>query len=410
MAVTPWKTTDELVAMVKRKISFPTSQATFSDQDVIDFLNEEMFIGQVPSVLTYHQEYFVMKTDVTLVANQLNYPIPNRAIGLRLRDIFYKDQNGNLYEMVRINPEDKAWFQRDFNNGGQTYQYYLENNNIVLPTNNIPNPVGSMQVSFFMRPNQLVPNANAAIITDFSQTITVDNSQLVVGDTVVFTYADQTTVTFTLVASSPGPYEFVLGFSDAITAGNLVTVINTQNAGLASGSVGVVTVLMDNVQTTITSTSLGFVIPDTQGVVFSSIPTEITDLLDIDFLQTLPGHVILGYDREIPTGGVAGTTINFTSGDVPATLIIGDYVCLSNEAIIPMIPPDLHNVLAERAASRILAAIGDVEGLQVIDAKIKEMAGAQGTLLDSRVDGSPQKVNNHHSLLHYGSRRVIRRF
>jgi hypothetical protein len=81
---------------------------------------------------------------------------------------------------------------------------------------------------------------------------------------------------------------------------------------------------------------------------------------------------------------------------------IGDYACVANECIIPQIPPDLHNTLAERTAARILAAIGDTEGLQASNAKLQEIETRQGTILDDRVEGSPQKITARHSLLRYG--------
>ena len=75
---------------------------------------------------------------------------------------------------------------------------------------------------------------------------------------------------------------------------------------------------------------------------------------------------------------------------------------MANECIIPQIPPDLHNALAERTAARILAAIGDTEGLGVANAKLQEIEARQGTLLDGRVEGAPQKITARHSLLRYG--------
>jgi hypothetical protein len=85
-----------------------------------------------------------------------------------------------------------------------------------------------------------------------------------------------------------------------------------------------------------------------------------------------------------------------------ANIQIGDYACVANECIIPQIPPDLHNTLAERTAARILAAIGDVEGLQASNAKLQEIETRQGTILDDRVEGAPQKITARHSLLRYG--------
>ena len=143
---------------------------------------------------------------------------------------------------------------------------------------------------------------------------------------------------------------------------------------------------------------------------FTSIPSHIVASTYVDFLQTKPGHKIRSYDVLIPAGGVSGSTINFSSGTVPQDLIVGDYVCVANECIIPQLPPDIHNGLAERAGARVLAAMGDVSGLQIASAKIEEIDKNQGTLLDNRVDGSPRKIIAKNSLLHWGRFGTRRRF
>ena len=86
------------------------------------------------------------------------------------------------------------------------------------------------------------------------------------------------------------------------------------------------------------------------------------------------------------------------------------YVCVANECIIPQLPPDIHNGLAERAGARVLAAMGDVSGLQIASAKIEEIDKNQGTLLDNRADGSPRKIIAKNSLLHWGRFGTRRRF
>src|SRR3990167_2549765 len=109
----PYRTSDDLISDIKRKISFPVSQATFSEDDLLQFLNEEMMISQVSSVLDYHEEYYVTTVETPLVSNQNNYSIPDRAIGMKLRDLFWKDSSGNIFEMTRVSSDDRAYFQQN---------------------------------------------------------------------------------------------------------------------------------------------------------------------------------------------------------------------------------------------------------------------------------------------------------
>lgn len=536
----PWMTTSDLIASVKRKISFPVSQTTFTNNDIISMANEEMFIAQVPSVLIYHEEYFVTYKVVPLQTNLNIYPIPNRATGMKLRDLFWQDQNGNLFEMTRIEEHDKAFFQMNGGSNQAIHTFYVQGNDVVLTPGVVNSPTGSLVFVFYLRPNQLVKNDRAAIIQSFVQTIQTNNSLINPLDTVTLvlnpgftnTYPfndsnsplvldpinnqqviytavnslggnitaissysqDQTLVTSanhqlsagqTVVISGsncnpiidgtyqvqvidansfiipfsiliPGtagaftsPNQFLIGPDSGTTAGNLSSAINATKAIiLATEDSNNITLSYTNIFTQImTSNIYGFLIPKkTIGINFNALPSTYTDdetnitenlflnSVLIDFLQTEPGHKIYLYDVKIPATGISGTTITFpiqsllvptgTVNNVAtnpsinigstvqltlANLKVGDYICLANESIIPYIPPDLHNGLAERTSARILAALGDTAGLQTANAKIAEIETRQGNLLDNRSEGNPQKVVNRHSVLHYGKMGVTRR-
>lgn len=531
MAATPWYTSNDLIASVKRKISFPISQQTFTENDILAFANEEMFISQVPSVLQFHEEYFVTYKQVPLQTNVSIYPIPDRATGMKLRDLFWSDQNGNLFEMTRIEEHDKAFFQRNVGANQAVHKFYIQGNDVVLTPSVVDSPTGFLIFVFYLRPNQLVKNERAATVQDFTQTIKINNSLISPLDTITITPTNlligpagsdvpSGEIPFTAVntlggtissitinsnvetlittssnhqlstnqfvtisgsnsnpivdgtfpvqvlspttfiipiqistAGSTGSFtstnQFLIGASDTATAGNLTNAINsTQIIDGATSTSDIVNLFYNNIYTLITtSNTTGFVIPkNTIGVEFTTLPSTYTDpetnqtsslFVDgalIDILKTKPGHNTYIYDVKIPRNGISGTTITFpvasllvptgtvnntagstgTPGDSGVQLIlapiqVGDYICLANEAIIPQIPPDLHNGLAERTAARILAAIGDQQGLQASMQKIQEIELRQGNLLDTRSEGTPQKVVNRHSLLRYGKMGVVRR-
>lgn len=405
----PWFTSSDLIEAIKRKISFPISQVTFTEDDLLAFANEEMMISQVPSVLSYHEEYFVTTLTVPLLARQNKYPIPERAIGMKLRDIFWSDQSGNLFEMTRINSEDRAFFQQNLGATQAIHKFYLEGNNVVLTPSLIDNPTGSLVFVYFLRPNQLVTNDQAAIINYFTETLTVDNTNIVAGDTI--TIEDQI---FTAVSGSPSANEFQIGGTSIATANNIVTAINTNGILIAnngSPSTAVISLKYTDLSFEIsTSNSLGLSILETQGIEFDQIPSRFTDGALVDFLQTRPGHKTRAIDIKIPVGAISTNSIEFIPDTVPEDLVIGDYVCLANECIIPQIPSDLHTGLAERTCARILASLGDKQGLDDSNAKIAEIESRQGTLLDNRVEGAPQKITARHSLLRFNKMGVRRRF
>lgn len=410
MAFTPWMTSTDLIAAVKRKIALPISQNTFTEDDILAFANEEMMISQVPSMLEYHEEYFVFLQNVPLQTNRLAYPIPTRAIGMRLRDVTYIDDQGNFFEMTRISPDDKAYFQNSVTPSSLLSAYYLQGNDIILTPNNITNPTGSLQFSYFLRPNQLVHNDRAAIIQNFNRTVTVDITTLVAGDTITIDG-----VAYTAVAAAPTGNEFLIGVSNVATATNLINTINSSgNVPTAIPTTPASALLnimyFDRNMVIETSNTAAFAIQVTLGINFDQMPANITNNSFVDFLQTLPGHKTYKFDVKVPNGGISSTVINFVDSDVPDSLITGDYICSANECIIPQIPPDLHNGLAERTCARILASLGDQEGLGNVNQKLAEIEKRQGNLLDQRIDGAPQKVVNRHSILRYGKVRIFGRF
>ena len=130
MGAKPWMNSSDLVASVKRKISFPTAQATFTDDEVLNFINEEMSISAVPALLMAHEEFLVYRVNVPIVAGQSIYPIPNRAIGMRLRELYFQDEDYNLFEMSRVMADDQAYYQKNNGPDMAIQKYFVQNNEI----------------------------------------------------------------------------------------------------------------------------------------------------------------------------------------------------------------------------------------------------------------------------------------
>lgn len=505
MATTPWYTSDKLIEAVKRKILVPINQATFTEEDILAFANEEMFISQVPAVMQYHEEYFVYRVQTPLVSDISRYQIPDRAIGMKLRDLFWSDASGNYFEMTRIQEDDKAYFQRNIGANQAIHKFYLENNDVILTPSVVGDPTGSLNFFIFLRPNQLVRDSRARIFQSFTKDIQLTSNPLV-GDSFVIqkntssvnpptykliavdadTYpissttpdGSHTIVEFNTAHNIPintqlsveitnvdpsinGIYyasvissteisvpkitssvfssgdieilnSFVIGGSINETITNLVSSINllsipsTVASSLNSTSFTITTNDVTIQLTSIPTTDDSFSIETLIGFVLNQAPGDlIVEGSVVDFLQTKPGHRTYSYDITVQSvlerSGLhimkveSGDLMTYYSNGYNfqpkiASIQVGDYVCLANECIIPQIPPDLHNVLAERTAARILAALGDTEGLQVSNAKLQEIEVRQGTLLDNRVEGAPQKVLARHSLLHYGRIGPRRRF
>jgi hypothetical protein len=161
-------TSSTLIETVKREGMIPTSQSTFTDNDFLAIANQEIRISVVPSVMQYHEEYFVRDSeDIDLVADQSAYAIPYRAIGGKFRALFFKDSSGNLRSMTRISPEDRPIFQ-DSQENNYVY-FYIRGNEVVLLPEVGSNPSGSLVFSYYLRPNDLVDEDRTAMITSISE-------------------------------------------------------------------------------------------------------------------------------------------------------------------------------------------------------------------------------------------------
>src|SRR5674476_216177 len=101
-------TTSGLVASVKRRITLPDAQNLYTPADLIAFMGDELSSTIVPLVHSVQQEYWVVRMDVPLVANQLNYTIPIRGVANGLRLLTLVDPNGNEVMLSMLRPENTA--------------------------------------------------------------------------------------------------------------------------------------------------------------------------------------------------------------------------------------------------------------------------------------------------------------
>ena len=442
--VKPWLTTDGLIDFIKLSMAMPIDQSTYSYNDIVKLMNQELQNSAVPALISMHEEYFVYKVTVPLVTNISVYPIPNRASGMALRDVKYSDNRGNFFDMTRIAPEDKAFFQNNTGVNQVLSKYYLEGNNIVLTPQTMTNPTGYLNFFFNLRPNFLVRDDRACTIQNFVKDIVItDYTAIQVGDTINITTGAQTisptNYVFTAVTGSiVNPGDFLIGASNAATATNLNTAMLL--AGLTTTvALNTVTMVYDQIsdtfqtaQVTTNDVLTGIIDIDVDNIyiqfnqlpaTYTDIDTQVTETLYsngclVDFLQTLPGHKTYIYDIElinIESGNIGKfAALDFQSYQNNSSggtltyypIVVGDYMALQNECIIPGIPPELHSALAERTCSRILMAIGDREGYAVSQQKISEMNQNQTKMIGSRIEGSQTKVFNRNNLLRMGKRTV----
>lgn len=296
-------TSTKLLKSIKTRCMVPVSQISFSDEDLLDFANEEMLIGLVPTILQMKDEYLVYKQNVPLEIGKPNYTIPERALGSKLREVSYSD-GSNEFEMTQVNPDEKyigIGLSRQF---GFMRQFYVQGSDIIpypeIKSGDLVS--GSLNMYYYMRPNNLVKDASVGVIKSINRL--------------------------------------------------------------------------------------------TGEIVLSNIPSTYSADVNYDFIRIRSPHSIIKIDVTPISVNATTKTITVALSDIPAELEAGDYMPIAGESCIPNVPTELHAILAQRVACRILEAIGDSTALQNAMQKLQEMEGKAGVILDNRVEGSVHKVCN----------------
>ena len=134
-------------------------------------------------------------------------------------------------------------------------------------------------------------------------------------------------------------------------------------------------------------------------VTLNNFPDNFTGATELDLIQAISPNNVLAFDKTATNVDPNTSSVTFNPSDLPSDLQIGDYVALAGETIVPQLPTELHPVLAQRVAIQCLEALGDQQGYQVAQRRLEQMENALGTILDNRVEGAPEKINNRHGAL-----------
>ena len=222
-------TTTALIAAIKRRGSFPNSQSLFSNQDLIDIANDELWDTVVPWLMANREEYLVSYKDITLAANEKTIDIPQNAMGMKLRDVVVVTNPGmsqeTTYALARTSPDEIA----SGNLNGSILPFlsscfYIQNNQVIIwPA---PSSETIFRLSFFRRPNQLIATTSCGQVTSVDT-----NTNEVVLDNVPVSWTAGDT--FDIISNTPA-FDAVLEVDEAVVVSN-PTVQLTDVTGVSVG-------------------------------------------------------------------------------------------------------------------------------------------------------------------------------
>lgn len=164
-------TSERLINSVKRRAMIPQDQNTFTDDDFLDMLNEELNYFGITHLLSTYEEYLVTFIDFPLVSGQSEYEIPSRAIGNKLRGLFFVDTSDYISELARVSLEDLPLYSNSEGSYGYgtTSTFYVRENTIIL-NDELPFTDGFLRMYFYLKPNKLVSEDRIGVITDINTT------------------------------------------------------------------------------------------------------------------------------------------------------------------------------------------------------------------------------------------------
>jgi hypothetical protein len=335
--------------------------------------------------------------------------------------------------MTRIAVEDisDSYYNSFIGNGGLR-AFYLEGDEIVL-SGSVSAAPGFIVVSYYMRPNTMVSENNAAVVTNVNK-----NNGLVTVDKVPESFLNvlnfditSSKSAFRLVAKEITPDGYISDTNLNYTFGTIKKITSTLPlfSSLVSSSYITVTDNSNGLNTLNVfwidlTASAAPIVPNaniyrvncTTATSNADVITALSNLFNSTFVDNrLIMTAVTSDSFAIENGGI-GISVgdNFTITNtipviqvvdqagtitIPAKLQINDVIALPEETTIPQIPIELHSMLAQRAAMRCLESLGDNTGLQAAAAKLADMEAKTASLIDNRVESSPLKVVPRHGLI-----------
>lgn len=157
-------TTLDLINSVKTRAMIPdASTSSFAPASILNLATEEFHIRLVPAIMAVREHYWETYKDALIIAGQIYYPIPTRAVGGVVTGVQYVTSSGRIVPLQNTDPTaiDVSI------TGSMPTHYYIENNDVVLfPTVNVTQ--GTLRIRYFQRPSRLEQTINCAQVISFS--------------------------------------------------------------------------------------------------------------------------------------------------------------------------------------------------------------------------------------------------
>jgi hypothetical protein len=323
-------TTLGLIELVKQRETIPDSGAAYSDDVLLNFLDQALKGFIVPAIEATLEEHFVVTQD-TQMPTIPSYPygtpptdiknwvmIPGESSGLRLRDVYIVGNDGTFYNLPRLTPTQAAsqsqgninWSVQANSQITSIGGFYLQGNQLQI----FPYGLASGKL---VRITYQRPPADLCLTTDAGMVVSITGDVCTL-DKVLPWYAGITKV---CAISGDLPHDYV------------------QDASVAT-----------------------------------RVYTSYTPLSNVTLVNCVSNIITL------PTG-------------TGANIVAGDWICPRGSSVFAQnVPKDLLPVLVQKAASMVLESAGDRAGQKTAETTYVDMIKMALLMITPRVIGKPVKI------------------
>lgn len=126
----------------------------------------------------------------------------------------------------------------------------------------------------------------------------------------------------------------------------------------------------------------------TNTVTVSLVPSTFLVGTLCDFQQQGSPFSFLAIDQAITA--IVGNQVTYAS--LPTDLVVGDWVTMANESVVPQAPQEFFQLLSQYAVSTIATSLGDAAAIAQAEEAIPRMEKALLGVINPRVENTPKKV------------------
>jgi hypothetical protein len=381
----------DLIRSIKRRGFVPESQETFKPEDFLEMATEKININLMASLMEARGDYLVYFEDFVIEDGVVEYSIPSRAHGDKLREAAIVDDNGRVTrELTQISMEELTDYQFDNTTWTTFDPFYIQNNNLIL-LNTAYRTGDKLRMYFYMRPNKLVLESRAATASQVSSSVEVDS-------------VSPKTGTITSIDTSG----VVTSISHGLTTGQKVIIAGTDSVPVVDGAYSVTVLSSDTFTVGATVTTAGTVgswsLAAEVVVIPSTVfPKHFTSDLLYDVVQSISPNSIKLYNVPANSINNAQKTISFRVVDVTKNgklqVVKGDYITKAEETIVPNIPTEYHPLLAQMVGTACMEGMADEQQTKRALATLADMEKSILSIVSNRVEGAPKKIKNRNGTL-----------